>query len=381
MYSSLFLALSRAWPSFILVFSLHLPELMAQPLGVDSLVLNTLEGKHKPKIQKDSIRGWAWGGGLGLDFSQLLLLNPRAGAGENRLGIGGNSSFFLRYLKRRWFWRNEARLQFAVQRLGRGNRPFQKNLDELRLSSAAYYALGDSIPFAYAFDLTFLSQLTPTYPGNLLSVSDSMPERYPLSRFLAPATLNIAPGLAYKPKEGFVLLLAPASIKMITVQDDSIARRLAPGSRRAFHGNPYGVYADEAAFRRDWSVRGRQINDSTFYASTAFQFGATLKASYQGKFFKNLEGKPLLGLQSSLLLYSNYLREPQNIDLDWTGTLDLAIIRGLSLSLTFNVFYDHDVFVLLDRDNDLSTGVNGYESTGRRVSYTQSILLKYNVLF
>lgn len=364
--------------SSLCFFFAPLGELLAQVKEPDAGIF-----KAPPKPPKDSIKGWAIGGGLGLDFGQLILINPRPGVGENRIGIGGNSSFYARYLKGRWLWLNQARMQLAVQRLGRGNKPFQKNLDELRVTSSAYYALTDkeNSPFSYAIDLLFVSQLTPTYIGNLLSVRDTLGDQYPIARFFAPATLNFAPGLAYKPKENFAILVAPASIKMIMVGDDSIARRTAAGGGGSLHGNPYGRFASEEAFRREWTVRPKRINDSTFYANTAFQFGATLKVSYSKQFFKNWEDKPLLGIQSALLLYSNYLRDPQNIDVDWTTTIDLSLIRGLTLSLNINLFYDHDVFVLLDRDNDINTGVNGYESTGRRVSFTQSLILKYNVLF
>ena len=82
-----------------------------------------------------------------------------------------------------------------------------------------------------------------------------------------------------------------------------------------------------------------------------------------------------------LTLYSNYMRDPQNIDVDWITNLDLHLFKGLSLSLMTNLFYDHDVFVLVDRDGDINTGVNGYESTGRRVSFFEQVLIKYNFLF
>ena len=38
---------------------------------------------------KDVKEGWTKGGAIGLDFSWLLLINPRIGSGDSRVGFGG----------------------------------------------------------------------------------------------------------------------------------------------------------------------------------------------------------------------------------------------------------------------------------------------------
>ncbi|MCH2045963.1 MAG: DUF3078 domain-containing protein [Saprospiraceae bacterium] len=332
---------------------------------------------------------WKFGGGIGLDFAQLLLINPRVGAGENRLGLGGNITAFAKYKKGRASWDNTASFQFGVQRLGRGKKPFQKAIDELRLSSLFAYELRPENPFAYAFDLTFLSQVTPTYEGNYLSHQPGTSPSHPISQFLAPATTAVSPGIAYKPQKGalkgLAVLLSPASLKLITVANDSIAMLGNTDRTASLHGNPFGKYATEDDFRKVWSMRPTGLTaDSTYYAKTAIHLGAMLKATYAGKFLKYKEGdkdKHRLSFSTGLTLYSNYLRDPQFIDVEWVTTTDLYIFKGLSISLGTILFYDHDVLVQIDADNDLTTGVNGYEETGRRVSFTQSLLIKYNFLF
>lgn len=340
----------------------------------------------KPKEEEE---GWKFGGGIGLDFAQLLLINPRVGAGENRIGLGGNITAFAKYKKGRLSWDNAASFQFGVQRLGRGKKPFQKSIDELRVSSLFAYELTDENPFSYAFDATFLSQVTPTYDGNYLTYQAGADPTHPISQFLAPATITASPGIAFKPQKGalkgLAVLLSPASLKLITVASDSIAMLGNTARTASLHGNPFGEYATEADFRKVWSVRPTGLTaDSAYYAKTAIHLGAMLKATYSGKFFKYKEGKKdkhRLAFSTALTLYSNYLREPQFIDVEWITTTDLYLFKGLSISLGTILFYDHDVLVQIDADNDLTTGVNGYEETGRRVSFTQSLLIKYNFLF
>ena len=387
----MFFVLSKIAIILFCLFSFSFLKAQNQPpppvLKPDSLLPPMLRGifeKPLPKpVPKDSLpKAWQIGAGLGLDFSQLLLINPRIGAGENRLGIGGNSSAYARYRKQRWAWNNEARLQFGIQRLGRGNQPFQKNLDEFRVNSAIFYAINRNKPIAYALDALFITQITPTYQGNLLSPPAGMPSQA-IARWLAPASFNLSPGLAYKPRKNLSVLLAPASLKIVLVADDAIARQASANGNASLHGNPLGRFPNAEAFRRVWRRQPQgQIGDSIYYARSDVQFGATLRLNYSNKFFPNLDKKNhRLAFTTALTLYSNYLRDPQNIDVDWTTTTDFHLVKGLAISLNTNLFYDHDVLVQLDRDRDLSTGVNGYESTGRRVSLTQTLLIKYNLLF
>ena len=68
--------------------------------------------------QTDSIKQTYWkiGGGFGLDFSQLIYINPKVGAGDNRIGIGGNISLFANYKHQRIKWQNSTGLSFGVIR-------------------------------------------------------------------------------------------------------------------------------------------------------------------------------------------------------------------------------------------------------------------------
>ncbi|MCH2022011.1 MAG: DUF3078 domain-containing protein [Saprospiraceae bacterium] len=325
---------------------------------------------------------WKLGGAVGMDFAQMLFVNPKFGAGEDKIGIGGNLSFFAKYKQNRLSWDNFLGLTFGVQRLGSFRRqiPFQKSVDELRLTSKFGYSITDQSPFGYAFDVLFLSQITPTFEGNILSPnSDSV--TLPIAQFCSPATLTLSPGIGFKKKTNlgeFHALLSPASLKLIFVASDTTARL-------GLHGNPYSTGVTEQEFIDTWGVRpDGQFGTNIFYAKNSIQFGATLKAGYSHKFFKYKEGekdKFRLVLATTLNLYSNYMRMPQHIDVEWITNVDLMLFKGLSISLMTNLFWDYDVLVQVDEDGDITTGVNGYESQGRRVSFMQSLLIKYNFLF
>ena len=170
---------------------------------------------------------------------------------------------------------------------------------------------------------------------------------------------------------------------MIMVTDDSIAMN------GGLHGNPYAVGVTAQEFQDTWRVAPEDTftnanGELVHWNSNYIQFGATLKAGWKHKFFAYKEGdkeKHRLLVGTTINLYSNYLRDLQNIDVEWITNVDVFLFKGLSISLMTNLFYDHDVLVQVDRDGDLTTGTNGYESTGRRISFMQQLLIKYSFQF
>ena len=130
--------------------------------------------------KKEPVIGWETGAGLGFDLSQLLQINPKQGAGQNRIGLGGALSIFGKYTKDRIAWDNSGNWQFGVQKLGNGplptgeKIPFQKAIDELRLNSKFGYKISETSKFYYAADLGFLSQITSTWAG-----TDTVPGFFP----------------------------------------------------------------------------------------------------------------------------------------------------------------------------------------------------------
>ncbi|MGH1336318.1 MAG: DUF3078 domain-containing protein [Aureispira sp.] len=330
---------------------------------------------------KEDEKRWTTGGAAGLDLGQMLFINPKFGAGEDRIGIAGNMNLYAKYKNGRVSWDNLAALNFGVQRLGSFRKvvPFQKSVDEFRLASNFSYGITPTSVFGYSLDALFLTQITPTYNGNLLS-PDTAGLQTPIAQFFSPATVTISPGIAYKQKTDFgefSALLSPAALKMILVGDDDIARL-------GLHGNPHSPGATREAFVNDWGVDPTgELAGGGFYARNYIQLGATLKGSYKHHFFKytveekgETKEKYRVLFGTNINLYSNYLRLPQHIDVEWITNIDVFLFKGLSLSLMTNVFWDYDVLVQVDTNDD-----GTYDGEGRRISFLQSLSIKYNFLF
>ena len=310
------------------------------------------------EVVADTAKAWEVGAGIGADLSQLFQLNPRQGAGQNKIGFGGAVNIFANYSRRRVSWENTGLLQFGVQKLGSGkvilgsgeviDVPFQKAIDDIRLNSKFGFKTSENSKFFYAANFNFLSQLAPTYqgptayPGNFLSpVTEARSN--PVSKFFSPAFTTLSVGIDYKPTPQLSIYYSPVGAKFVIVADDAIAALNV-------HGNPEGQNVDA-------------------------QFGSLMRVAYNDKYANDK-----IIFTSALNLYSNYLNNPENIDVDWNNELAYSITTGLKLSLLVNVFYDDDIRVQitdLDDPGGVRVDENGNIVTGKRVSVTQQLLLTY----
>ncbi len=333
------------------------------------MVLPQAHAAHHSNTAVSDSSSWSAGAGFGLDLSALWLLNPRAGAGQNQLNLGGLSTAFLRYQNERHSWQNFASFIFKIQRLGSGTLPgtvgrdipFQKLVDELRFNSRYSYQSRDSSRWYYATDLIFQSQVTASYGlENYLVDPEIQNEEHPLfSKFLSPAILTVAPGIEYRFGDPWFLLFSPSALRMIVVLDDEVAAIEGDAeSERGIHGNPW--------------------RSETDFDAVDYQWGALLKGGVNVQLVEEA-----LSYRSELVLFSNYLNTPENLDMEWRNEFSYQLFNGFALTANFNMFYDHDIPVLLSDDNfpgGIQLDPDGQPVTGRRIFTLFQLNIQYNVM-
>jgi hypothetical protein len=292
-----------------------------------------------PKTE-EAPKVWTVGGSFGLDLTGLGMINPKLGAGDNRIGFGGLINLFANQKKAKSFWNNSAALQLAAQRIGGKDADFQKNLDVLRLGSRYGYSIVGEKLFA-AIDGTAESQLMRTYSGNLINGVDSNL----LSEFLAPARFAIAPGIDYKPTKNLSFFISPASFNLIYVGNDDLA---------ALNGQPLG------------NEEGK---------NNRFQLGYSLKGQYVNKYFKDR-----LAVSSKIAWFADY-KQSLNGNVLWQNAFDVQIFKGLTLGLFGDLFYDHFTLVQVEKVPEGTSPDDIFPFLGLKPSLTGGFLLKYNVIF
>jgi hypothetical protein len=265
--------------------------------------------------QEDTARNWKTSGLFSLNASQVSFTNWAAG-GEN--SVSGNSFVNLaaNYKKDQMVWDNTLDLGFGLMKQGKRN--LFKSDDKIDFSSK----LG-----RHAFDHLFYTALI-NFKSQFAEGYKTMDDTVRISNFLAPGYLNVSIGMDYKPKDKFTLYLSPFSGKTTFVKDTLLS------SLGAFGVTP-----------------GQNIR---------YEFGGYAKAQLILNLMKNVT------YTTKLDLFSNYLKNPQNVDVNWENLITMKINGFFSANAMFVMLYDDDVKVNIDSNND---GV--YDMQGSRLQMKQ----------
>jgi len=330
---------------------------------------DTLATKTPPRHWKKTVS-------LSLNYNQTKLTNPPVGYGANQSGGSARLDLSTNFDKKKIFWNNHLSWNFGLLRFGSGpleagssqKIPYQKSLDQLQISTIVGYRISADSTLSLLTGFDIFTQATPSYidPDRkvrgvfLKNIRNSASDPIQ-SSFFAPANVLAYLGLGWRPSPKVFIGYSPTTYKGILVLNDTVAQLVGKVDAQGLptatvHGNPVEMVNGVPVFRNSFN-----------------QFGSFLLANYNDKYFKGR-----IGISSNLRLFSNYLKEPQNIDVYWQNQLHLNIIKGLSLSYMFDLFYDHDVLVQIT-DDSAPGGFSG--EFGQRVALQRQLMLRYQVSF
>lgn len=326
----------RLFSLVLLITFLQFSNAEAQKLAGDQRVNEIIK-----LVEKDSVQ-WLYGAGIGLDMRSLLLINPRVGAGQSQIGFGFIFGGLANYTNDKLSWHNTTSIQLAAQKIGLGsNTPWIKNMDIFRINSKLSYEF-ESDEFSNAIDFTLQSILLPAYSGNHLrprKTDDKL-----IGTLFSPATINFSPGFEYLPNKKYNFLISPAAFKGIFILNQDVA------NLNIFNTEP---------------VLG-EMGDTLRFSRSDLRFGTFARASFKDSFFEDN-----FKASTTLDLFSNYLRDPENIDILWRAEFSYLLFKNISLNLNTEFFYDNDVLVQVDREGTL----------GLSSSFTSALYVKYNHIF
>ncbi len=296
-------------------------SLYAQPQAgaSDELILFPSEGfsMARPAPTPDSLQGWSVDGLINITLSQVSLTNWNAG-GQGV--VSANSLFKLNVIHRGEIsiFENNLSLAYGLQKFEKDG--LRKSDDRIELvSKYGAEAFGD---WYYTGLLNFRTQFQAgfNYPNDSVEIST----------FMAPGYLIASLGLENKSIEGLSVLISPVTAKFTFVNDPILSAAAA-----------FGV-------------------DSNKTVRT--EIGGALRATYTKQFKENVK------FSSSLELFSNYMEDPQNIDVAWENLLSFKVTKLITATINTNLIYDNDIIFNIDNDED---GV--IDETGPRTQYKQVI--------
>ena len=259
------------------------PQVEKALLVEDDNPLDTLEtftGTLGLNLSQTALDNWAGGGESSVAFTALCNLSETRERGPRSSSWGFDAALGL--LRQQGGWRKtDDRLILT----GQWNTAMQRTLSDARLSM-----LVDA-----------RTQILPGY--NLV---DGLPDKdQRISDFLSPGYLVAAARLAPKPGKKSRLFVAPVTAKLTVLMDDTLS---AAGA--------FGVEAGQ---------------------HSRLELGGYIRWNLTTSLMENITWTHQIDL------FSNYLNQPGNIDINWTGLLELKVNDALRTTVSMHLIYDDDV--------------------------------------
>ncbi|MDT0642248.1 DUF3078 domain-containing protein [Zunongwangia sp. F363] len=294
-------------------------------------VIDTLQ-VQQDTASTDVATYWNEENAVGLDFSEVAFVNWNSG-GNNSVSALIHGNFERNYKKALTKWSNSAVIRYGLN--AQEGREIRKTEDELLLSSTFGYRPDSTSNWFYSAKLDFNTQFSNGY---------KYPEKSnPISKFMAPAYLFLGVGAEYShPEEELTVYISPVTQKSTFVLDQRLA--------------------NEGMFGVTGAVRDEEGNIVEEGEMVRTEFGFLVTSNFEKEVFENVNVK------NRLSLYSDYLNNFGNVDVDWQLNVNLKVNDFIKASIGSHLRYDDDVKYKEDVDDD-----GDLETFGPRVQFKQTL--------
>jgi len=215
-----------------------------------------------------------------------------------------------------------ARFALGLQASGR-NADLKKNLDILEINSKINHKAFGKFDLSGLFQ--FKTQFLPgyNYPNDSVKVS----------KFFNPATFLFGYGLEYKPDKNTFISFSPVSFKGTFVPDTANINQ-----------TKYGIAADKRSKR---------------------ELGAYLTLNSRLVLFEKVN------MSNRLQLFSNFLSNPQNVDVEWEMIATMGLNWFTDLRLNMHLIYDDDTMLPVFDRGEPVLGTDGKQKKAPMVQFKE----------
>ncbi|WP_162845306.1 DUF3078 domain-containing protein [Flavobacterium arcticum] len=259
------------------------------------------QNEDSSNVANDTISPWTTKGNASFLFNQSTFDNWLAG-GENNISGNAGLNYDFNYKKGDWSWDNKFIASYGIVKTKTSS--FAKKTDDrMEVNSV----LGKKVTerWYYSAFLNFKTQFTKGYVYSKDENGAEIRDEY--TNFLSPGYLLVDPGMMYKKDDNFKFNLSPATSKFTFVDKNF-------------------TLPEEAYFGVE---EGKSMR---------YELGFNASAYYKLDIIANVTFENIVNL------YSNYLEDPQNVDLDYQLNIVMKINRYLTTNLSFQTVYDDNAY-------------------------------------
>lgn len=253
------------------------------------VLLFAITSIHAQETSKDTTKLWTKKGNISLLFSQSAYNKQWLGGGTSNVAGNFSLNYDFNYKKGDVVWDNKFILGYGLSKI-KGDEKTAKTDDRLELNSLwGKKAKGD---WYYSVFFNLKTQMDSGFDKNGVRIS----------HFFSPSYFQFGPGMLWKKSNNLSVNFSPATAKLILVDDHFTE-----------FGPSFGVLQGD---------------------TSRFEFGASIQGYYKLNIMTNVS------VENRLNLYSNYLDNPQNIDVDYQMNVIMKINKYLSANVALQAIYD-----------------------------------------
>jgi len=263
--------------------------------------------KNQLRIPTILLRHWKNINTIGFDFNEIAFINWNAGGTSSISGLlKGNFTRIRSDSNSEWV--NELFFKYGVNK--QDGSSMKKSDDEFQINSTFGYRKDTLSNWYFSAKYNFKTQFTNGYKYPDTSS--------PISKTFAPAYTFIGIGANYFIKEKkFDVYISPLTIKNTLVLDQELANKGAFGMTKATY--------DSAGILLTPGENSRT------------EVGFLVTNYYKKEVWKNIT------MENRLSLYSDYINNFGNIDVEWKLQFDLVVNQYVRANIGTHLIYDDDV--------------------------------------
>ena len=261
--------------------------------------------------KKEATKGpWTKVTNMSLLFNQAAFNNQWQGGGTSNYAANFGLIHDANYSKDKLTWDNRIVIDYGIA--NQKDQEFtRKTNDRFELSSLVGKQIKET-PWYYSFFLNARTQLTNGYDFG--ENDDGNVFRSETTKILSPGYFQAGLGILWKKSDNLKLNIAPATARLILVNSQFTDVGQGQSAIDAFNQIGYfGVKANE---------------------TSRFEFGAAIGGYGKFTLSKNIV------MENVLNLYSNYLEDLKNVDIDYTISLVMSVNKWITANIAFQAIYD-----------------------------------------
>lgn len=270
--------------------------------------VDTIQAPKLDSIVLKEVSHWEKKNVVGFDLNEIAFVNWSAGGNSAISGLI-KGTFSRKYENGNLKWLNELIVRYGISK--QDGVELRKTDDALQLNSTFGYRKDTTSNWFHTAKFNFNTQFTSgyAYPNTSLAISKPF----------APAYTFLGIGAEFNNrKKNLQLYISPVTMKNTLVLDDRLANQGAFGVDKAIYDPMTGELIREGKNSRT-------------------ELGFLFTSNYKTQLFSNIN------LENKLNLYSDYINNFGNIDVDWQLQLDFIVNKYVRANINTHLIYDDDI--------------------------------------